>query len=610
MPEVGWSVPSLDLASLAAFYTAEPSGPLRVLAAIDARITAADPAIFIHRASLESMKAELAEATRRRLAGESLPLFGVPYVVKDNIDVAGIPTTAACPAFAYVPQESAAVVERLHLAGAIFVGKANLDQFATGLVGTRSPYGACKNPFDPRYVSGGSSSGSAVSVALGLASFALGTDTAGSGRVPAAFCDLVGLKPTKGALSTRGVVPACRTLDCVSIFAKNCADAKTIFELTAHYDERDPFSRDASREDAPIFFRPLRFGIPKPEQLQFFGDADAERLYMSAIARLESMGATRVEFDYAPFEEAAQLLYSGPWVAERLHAAGPLLARDPSALHPVIRSILESAYQQTALDAFRGQYRLAELRRDASAEWEKMDVLLLPTTPTIYTAAQVESEPIELNQRLGYYTNFVNLMDLAAVAVPAGFRADGLPLGVTFMGRAHSDHALLALASRFRATSDAPPRSAHGSVPEPAGTVSAPVREVMLAVAGAHLTGQPLNHQLASRRARLVRACRTSPHYRLYALAGTEPPKPGLVYDPSFNGDGIEIEVWALDRAGFGSFVDEVPPPLAIGTILLEDGSAVNGFVCEPHAVGRATDITSYGGWRRYREAISRNKSH
>lgn len=600
-------VPSLDLPSLQALYAADAGAPERVLRAIDARAAASDPAIFIHRASLESMLRELAAAAARCASGESLPLFGVPYAVKDNIDVAGVATTAACPAFAYVPRESSPLVEGLRAAGAILVGKTNLDQFATGLVGARSPYGTCKNPFDARYVSGGSSSGSATAIAAGLASFSLGTDTAGSGRVPAAFCDLVGLKPTKGVLSTRGVVPACRSLDCVSIFAKSCADAATVFELVAAFDAQDPYSRDAAREPAPLFHRPVRFGTPRPDQLRFFGDAEAERLYDSAVARLESLGARRVTFDYEPFTAAAQLLYSGPWVVERLHAAGALLERDPSAVHPVVRSILEGARKPTALDVFRGQYRLAELKRAAEAEWAEMDVLLLPTTPTIYTIAEVEAEPIELNARLGYYTNFVNLLDLAAVAVPAGFRADGLPLGVTLMGRAHSDRQLLRLAAQFRAAADAPPRSLHASVSEPA-VADAPSRtEVLLAVSGAHLTGQPLNHQLASRDARLVRACRTSPHYRFYALAGTEPPKPGLVFDPTFTGDGIEVEVWALDRAAFGSFVDEVPPPLAIGTVILEDGASVNGFVCEPHAVGRATDITNYGGWRRYREAIARN---
>jgi allophanate hydrolase len=353
--------------------------------------------------------------------------------------------------------------------------------------------------------------------------------------------------------------------------------------------------------------RPLRFGTPRPDQLRFFGDAEAERLYASAVARLSSIGGVRVTFDFEPFTAAAQLLYSGPWVAERLHAAGALLDGDPNAIHPVVRSILEAARKPTALDAFRGQYRLAELRRAADGELAKVDVLLLPTTPTIYTIEEVEREPIELNARLGYYTNFVNLLDLAALAVPAGFRSDGIPLGVTLVGRAHSERQLLRLGALFREASDAPPRSAHGSVREPPVPDAAPRSDVLLCVAGAHLTGQPLNYQLASRNARLVRACRTSPHYRLYALAGTEPPKPGLVFDPTYAGDGIEVEVWALDRAAFGSFVDEVPPPLAIGTVLLEDGASVNGFVCEPHALGRATDITSHGGWKRYREAIARN---
>ena len=586
----------VDLPALAERYRKDPGAPEAVVREAHRRAVESPTAIWIHRVSQGAMLAELGQARERRDRGEMLPLFGVPYAVKDNIDIAGIPTTAACPAFAYTPAESSPVVERLRQAGAILVGKTNLDQFATGLVGVRSPYGICENPFDSRFISGGSSSGSAVAVATGIVAFSLGTDTAGSGRVPAAFSDIVGLKPTRGLLSTRGLVPACRTLDCMSVFATTCDDARSVLDVCAAFDAKDPYSRDPSLVRAPRFSRPLRVGVPREDQLEFFGDSEAARLYAEALRRFDHLGATRVEIDLSPFRSASELLYSGPWVVERLHTAGALLDLDPEAIHPTVRAILEGAKGHTALAAFEGQYRLAEARRASEVEWEKMDVLVLPTTPTTYTIDEVLRDPIVTNSRLGYYTQFGNLLDLAAVAVPAGFRADGLPLGVSLIGPAFSDRELIAVAARFSAADAA----------DFAGVDVPREGDVLLAVAGAHLSGQPLNHQLTGRRARLLRACKTSPEYRLYALSGTVPPKPGLVYDASFQGEGIEIEVWSLDEAAFGSFVDEVPPPLAIGTVRLDDGTSVSGFVCESHALAEATEITSYGGWRRYRDATAR----
>ena len=589
----------LDLSSLAERYGEDPAAPEAVVRDAHRRAADGPTAIWIHRVPLEAMLGELASATERRARGESLPLFGVPYAVKDSIDIAGLPTTVACPAFAYVAKESSPVVERLRQAGAILVGKTNLDQFATGLVGVRSPYGICENPFDARFISGGSSSGSAVAVATGIVCFALGTDTAGSGRVPAAFCDIVGLKPTRGLLSTRGLVPACRTIDCMSIFATTCEDARTVLDVCAAFDPKDPYSREPSRVLMRRFSRPIRIGVPHRSQLEFFGDLEAARLYAEALDRLDHLGAKRVEIDLSPFRAAADLLYSGPWVAERLHAAGPLLDRDPESIHPTVRVILEGAKRHTALAAFEGQYLLADARRASEAEWEKMDVLVLPTTPTIYSIDEVTREPIGKNSQLGYYTQFGNLLDLTAIAVPAGFRNDGLPLGVSFIAPAFSDRELIAVASRFCALAKA---HAGGSAVNLVGVDVPRQGDLLLVVAGAHLSGQPLNHQLTARRARLARTCRTSPHYRMYALSGTVPAKPGLVYDASFEGAGIEVEVWSLDEAAFGSFVNEIPSPLAIGKVLLEDGSSVSGFVCEPHALGQATEITSYGGWRRYRE--------
>jgi allophanate hydrolase len=525
---------------------------------------------------------------RARDVDPALPLAGVPFAVKDNIDVAGLPTTAGCPAYSYMPERTAVVVQRLFDAGAILIGKTNLDQFATGLVGTRSPYGACANVFDARYISGGSSSGSAVAVAKGLVAFALGTDTAGSGRVPAAFNDIVGLKPTRGLLSTTGVVPACRSLDCVSIFAGSAAGAERVWRVAQGFDAADPFSRTAEpgAGAAPWLPGAFRFGVPRDEELAFFGDAESPRLFRSAIARLEAAGGTRVMIDFAPFREAAALLYAGPWVAERYAAVGEFATSHVDDVHPIVGSIIRLAAAKSAADAYRGVYRLEALKRAAASTWAGVDVMLLPTAGTIYTKDAVEADPIQLNTNLGYYTNFVNLMDLAAVAVPAGFRRDGLPFGVSLIGPAFSDAALLALASRFA-----------GTAPQAAGDAPGCIH---VAVVGAHLTGQPLNSQLTDRGARLVQTCRTSPEYRFYALANTTPPKPGLVREPGFDGPGIALEIWAVPAQHFGSFVAGVPPPLAIGSVQLDTGEWVKGFVCEPMATAGATEITACGGWANY----------
>ncbi len=509
---------------------------------------------------------------------DAYPLYGMTFAIKDNIDLADVPTTAGCPEFSFVPERSATVVEKLMAAGAIPVGKTNLDQFATGLVGTRSPYGACSSVFDNRYISGGSSSGSAVAVAAGLVDFALGTDTAGSGRIPASFNNIIGLKPTKGALSTSGVVPACRTLDCVSIFADDLATAARILEIAEGYDHDDPYSRPTGQKKA---WREsgFRFGVPADDMLQFFGDDSARKLYKDAICRFEKKGGKAVVFDFTPFRDAAQLLYSGPWVAERLAAIKDFVADHPNALHPVTAKIILKAGSISAVDAFNATYKLADLARRAEREWKRMDFMLLPTAGAAYTHEEVAAEPLALNTNLGYYTNFVNLLDLAALAIPAGMRSNGIPFGVTLIGPAWSDEALLNTAARSQ------PYCPDGYVP--------------LAVCGAHLTGQPLNHQLTSAGAFLIEACQTSPNYKLYALAGTVPPKPGLEFTLS-GGAAIDIEVWAVPASTFGNFVAAVPPPLAIGTCTLASGRKVKSFVCEPWVLEDATEITSLGGWRQY----------
>ncbi len=535
---------------------------------------------------------------------EDLPLYGIPFAIKDNIDLAGVPTTAGCPDFAYTPTRSATVVERLIGSGAIPLGKTNMDQFATGLVGTRSPFGACRNSVDANYISGGSSSGSAVAVALNLVSFALGTDTAGSGRVPAAFNGLIGLKPALGRVSTRGVVPACRSLDCVSIFTTTADDAARVLDAAAGFDADDPYSRKLGTQPSAG----LRFGVPLPGQLKFFGDGEYERLYKAAIGRLESLGGRAVELDFSAFLDAARLLYEGPWVAERYAAVGDFLESHPESVNPITRRIIEGGKTPPAVDAFRAQYRLAELKRRSEAAWAEVDVLMTPTAGTIYTIAALEADPVTLNSNLGYYTNYLNLLDLSGVAVPAGRRADGLPFGVTLVGPAAAERALLALAGRFEDGAAPAATASPSATSTSAGIASAPAAPiatrvppgyVAIAVCGAHMSGLPLNHQLTDRGGLLIAAIPTAPQYRLIALPGGPPFRPGLL---RVGGEGaaIDVEVWALPTEHVGSFVAGIPAPLGIGRCELADGSSVSGFICEGYAEDGATDITAFGGWRAY----------
>jgi allophanate hydrolase len=594
---------SLAIAELGAAYRERRTTPAELVEMLLERIDAL-PARGIW---ITLVPPERLRERARGLGGcdpATLPLYGIPFAIKDNIDLAGIPTTAACPGFAYTPSHSAYVVQRLIDAGALPIGKTNLDQFATGLVGTRSPYGACANSFDPRYISGGSSSGSAVAVALGLASFALGTDTAGSGRIPAAFNNLVGLKPTCGLLSPRGMVPACRTLDTMSILSLSAEDAARVQRVAAGFDEAEPYSRAALAPAAAAPWvgvaRPaFRFGVPNPAQLRFFGNTEYPELFATAVARLEQLGGQAVTIDFAPFAETAALLYDGPWIAER-YAAVEAALRAGVALHPVTRSIIEGGAAPSALQAFRAQYRLAQLRRTTGRVWRDIDVLVTPTAGTIFRIEQIEAEPLRLNSELGYYTNFMNLLDLAAVAVPAGFTAGGLPFGITLAAPAWSDEALLALAARVQHRDGA----TQGALPwplraEPGFDWRAAAGGIEVAVCGAHLEGLPLNGQLRERGAVLVARTRSAPHYRLYALPGGPPARPGMLRVAG-GGAAIELEVWRVPSAAFGSFVAGVPAPLAIGKVELADGRQVCGFLCEAQAVGDALDISAYGGWRDY----------
>jgi allophanate hydrolase len=591
---------SLDLVSLRNAYAAG-ADPRDTVAEVHSRIAArgADPT-WIHvvpRAAALAAAAALADKPR------DLPLWGVPFAIKDNIDLAGAPTTAACPAFAHAPARSAHVVDKLVAAGAIPIGKTNLDQFATGLVGVRSPYGVPANSFDRDYIPGGSSSGSAVAVASGLVTFALGTDTAGSGRIPAGFNNVVGLKPTKGLLSTSGLVPACRTLDVISVFALTVDDARVAAAVAAGFDADDPYSRPYA--DGPVLARRaaparFRFGVPRADQLRFFGDFEAERVYRDAHERLVRLGGTAVEFDFAPFSETAALLYDGPWVAERYAAIETLMRERPGDIHPTTRAVIANAARYDAVATFRAFYRLEALRRLAASVWDDIDVMALPTSGTIFTLAQLAAEPIRHNTELGYYTNFVNLLDLSALAVPAAIREDGLPSGITFVGPAWADGALAALGEAFHRDTGLTLGATKATQPPAAPPAAAPApATIQLAVVGAHLSGMPLNGQLVERGARLVRRTRTAPSYRLHALSGAAPPKPGLERVET-GGGPIEIEIWELGLAEFGSFVALVPPPLAIGSVEIEDGSWRKGFVCEPSALRTARDITRYGGWRAF----------
>jgi allophanate hydrolase len=590
----------LDIATLTEGYASGAITPDGILDEVFARIAArGERPVWISLASREQVAAKLADNRRRKDAGEALPLFGIPFAVKDNIDVAGLETTAACPEFAYRPERSATVIERLEAAGAIVVGKTNLDQFATGLVGTRSPYGVPASVFDPNYISGGSSSGSAVAVAAGLVSFSLGTDTAGSGRVPAGFNNIVGLKPTKGLISTRGVVPACRSQDCVSIFAGAVDEALRVLKVAQGFDAEDVYSRQAPETGGEDFPETFRFGVPA-EGLEFFGDNAAATLYYEAIENLLSLGGIPVSIDFSPFQGAARLLYEGPWVAERLASLRALNFERPDAVHPVVWDIIVRADRVSAVDAFQSFYKLAAFTRAAESEWAKMDVLLLPTAGTTYKIGEVLGDPARLNSNLGIYTNFVNLMDLAGTAVPGGFRPNGLPFGVTLLGRAFEDEKIARLADRLHREIANPTVGGTGlPLPEPAPIAEAKPAKVQVAVVGAHLSGQPLHWQLTDRNARLVRTARTAPGYSLYALAGTVPAKPGLIRD-GVGAGLIELEIWEMDFAAFGSFVALIPPPLGIGTVTLEDGGTVKSFVGEAYAIAGSEDITAFGGWRNW----------
>lgn len=588
---------NLQLDALRNAYRDGHITPRQLLPSLREKAAALNPDyhLFIHLLSTEELEPYLAALDGRDPG--SLPLYGVPFAIKDNIDLAGIPTTAACPAFTYVPERSATIVEQLLALGAIPLGKTNLDQFATGLNGSRSPYGACPNSVLPEYPSGGSSAGSSLAVALGVASFALGTDTAGSGRVPAALNNLVGLKATKGLISTAGVVPACRTLDCVTTFTATAREASQLLALTAHLDPRDEYSRrnplwnDGSAFGTPRVFR---FGVPRAQDLAFFGCPEGPLLFGDAIDQLKALGGEAVELDLSPFLEAARLLYEGPWVAERYSVAGELMEQHPQAVLPVIRTVLAKAPAVTGVQTFRAHYRLQALKALCDRALEDLDCVVTPTIGRPVTLAELAAEPVLRNSELGYYTNFMNLLDYAAVAVPSGVMGNGLPWGVTLFGRAFTDQYLLSVA-------DALQRQQGLASPVPAAI--ARNDRARLVVCGAHLEGLALNWQLKQRGARLVETTRSSPDYQLYALDGGPPYRPGMVRVKE-GGVAIALEVWELPSSELGSFLTGIPAPLGLGKVQLADGRWESGFICEPYGLEGALDISHLGGWRAYLKSL------
>lgn len=593
-------------------YQAGTATPESVMAGIRERAAEyKDYNIWIHLLSEAEQAFWLSKLKEKDINAH--PLWGIPFAIKDNIDLEGIPTTAGCPEFAFTPTESAKVVQQLIDAGAIPVGKTNLDQFATGLNGTRSPMGACHNAFDYDFISGGSSSGSAVSVALGLASFSLGTDTAGSGRVPACFNNLVGVKPSIGLLSASGMVPACRSLDCITIFAYNTDDANTAIAAAEGFDATDGYSRtnpfDNHARHYGLRTGPLKVGVIPTHQLKFFGDQSYEKAYLETLELLKAQGFEFQEIDYAPFDEIAQLLYEGPWVSERYVATQPLIDDNPEAVFPVVRDIIAPGGKPPATALFKAQYRINDLKQICLAQMVDVDCLLTPTAGRHFTVAEMLEEPIRRNSELGYYTNFMNLIDLASIAVPTVLTENNMPFGITLVGSTFSDRRLMSIANRIQQALPLK-KGALDVMAKPSNTT--PVgnnKTIDVMVCGAHLEGQPLNWQLTERGATLKNKTTTAPIYRMYALAGGPPLRPGLVLDTGLGaeakGETIEVEVWSMPNENFGSFVAGIPAPLGIGKVQLADGSHVAGFICEPYGVEDAADISHFKGWRAYLSSLA-----
>ncbi len=551
---------------------------------LDAVAAHDDGATWISRADAAVVRTRVRAAADAVRDGRSGALAGVPYAVKDNIDVAGLPTTAGCPAFSRVPDASSPVVARLDAAGAICLGKTNLDQFATGLVGTRSPYGTPRNPLDPLLIPGGSSSGSAVAVATGAVAFALGTDTAGSGRVPAAMTGIVGLKPRPGVLPSAGVIPAVASLDCVSVFAATVADADEVLAVLAGAGWGTSSG-------------PMRVAVPDERSLAPL-DARTRQAWDQTIELLAGLGIELRVVDLAPFFAVGDLLYGGPWVAERDVAVGAFIDAHLDDVDPVVRATVLASRSWSAADAYRARAELASLALSCAPTWVDAEVLAVPTIAWPPTIVEVDDDPVGVHAQLGRYTNFANLLGLAALSVPGTRRSDGMPVGVSLLCPTGREPALVAVAEHLERD--------RGVLPAAAGLAPRP-GEHLLAVVGAHQSGLALNDLLTDRGATLVARIRTAPAYRLWALTHLEPPRPALerVND---GGAAIEAEVWSMHAAALGAVVAEVAAPLAVGSVELDGGQRVTGFVCEPAGLDDAIDISALGGWRSFlsrRDAVA-----
>jgi allophanate hydrolase len=590
--EIALTIPALQ----AAYAAGMPVS--RVIAQVYERIAqVADPAIFI---TLIPQDQVLAAAEALGPYDPSMTLWGVPFAVKDNIDVAGCPTTAACPAFAYQPAKDAFVVSKLKAAGALCIGKTNLDQFATGLVGVRSPYGVPLNALDPAIVPGGSSAGSAVAVAQGIVTLALGTDTAGSGRVPAALNNIVGLKPTLGALSASGVVPACRSIETVSIFGLTVEDAWRAYQVTCAYDPADAYARRFSAPDLCAAPPVLRVGIPSATSIRFFGDAVQSASFDASVDLLRDAGAVITEVDFTPLFAVAAMLYDGAWVAERYTVIEDLLRVDPEAILPVTRKIIGKAESLSAADAFRGMYRLKELARLAEPALSGLDLLCVPTIPTFYTVRDLQDDPVTPNSNFGTYTNFVNLLDMCGLAVPTPARSDGRPGSVTLLAKAGQDHLLAAAALGLEAAEGRTLGATSWPIVRKPQQPQLSAETITIAVCGAHMSGLPLNGDLVARGAAFIRKARTSADYKFFALPGGPPHRPGLVRVEPGHGAEIALELWSIPLGNFGGLMRTVPSPLGIGTVRLSSGEEVFGFLCEGQAVQGARDITDFADWRQF----------
>jgi allophanate hydrolase len=590
---------SFTLSSLHEAYE-QGRSPLEVIEEVYRRIEAInDPGIFIYQFDKSEV---LAAASALGKFDPEKPLWGIPFAIKDNIDAEGKPTTAACPDYAYTAKEDAFIVRQLRHAGALLIGKTNLDQFATGLVGVRSPYAPPKNAIDPEIVPGGSSAGSAVAVSHGIISFSLGTDTAGSGRVPAALNNIVGLKPSLGSFSATGCVPACRTLDTISVFALTVDDAYKVYQSACVYDVADAYSKKIKAQPISEIPPALKIGIPDANSIKFFGDTYQQKSFESTLVRLKNLGVEIIEVDFQPFYDVADMLYEGAWVAERYSVIEDLLRDNPDAVFPVTRKIISAAENFSSADVFRGIYKLEDLKRKAEPVLEAVDMFCVPTIPTFYSVDDLSDDPVQPNSNFGTYTNFVNLMDMSALAVPIGSREDNRPGSVTLIGASGEDGLLASLARKLENVEGRTLGATDWTVPalRPAPEM-AQADEMYIAVCGAHMSGLPLNSQLTQRGARFVRKATTAPSYKFYALAGGPPERPGLVYcGPEKNGASIKLEIWSLPLENVGSFLKDIPAPLGIGSVFLSDGSSVKGFICEAEAINDAKDITSFGGWRKY----------